>query len=160
SRLAGIAASAEPRVVVSTRAFLARIAPLLAAVRALDGVPRIAIDDVAHGAWVPPRLGPASLAFLQYTSGSTGRPRGVMVSHGNLLANQRVIQERTGHHSDRTVFAGWLPLYHDMGLIGNVLQSAYLGIPCYLMSPLDFVKRPVAWLEAISRYGVTTSGGP
>jgi acyl-CoA synthetase (AMP-forming)/AMP-acid ligase II len=123
-------------------------------------VPRLAIDDLAICAWTRPRLGPASLAFLQYTSGSTGKPRGVMVSHGNLLANERVIQERTGHDSDRTVFAGWLPLYHDMGLIGNVLQSAYLGIPCYLMSPLDFVKRPMVWLEAISRYRVTTSGGP
>lgn len=159
-RLAGIVASAAPAVVVSTRAFLARIEPMLAAVGALDGVPRLAIDDLATCAWTPPRLGPASLAFLQYTSGSTGRPRGVMVSHGNLLANERVIQERTGHHPDRTLFAGWLPLYHDMGLIGNVLQSAYLGIPCYLMSPLDFVKRPLVWLEAISRYRVTTSGGP
>ena len=159
-RLAGIVASAAPRVVVSTRAFLARIEPMLAAVRALAGVPRLAIDDLASHAWALPRLGPASLAFLQYTSGSTGRPRGVMVRHGNLLANEQVIQQRTGHDSDRTVFAGWLPLYHDMGLIGNVLHSAYLGIPCYLMSPLDFVKRPVAWLEAISRYRVTTSGGP
>ena len=159
-RLAGIVASARPRVVVSTRAFLARIEPMLAGVGALAGVPRLAIDDLASHAWIPPRLGPESLAFLQYTSGSTGRPRGVMVRHGNLLANQRVIQERTGHHPDRTVFAGWLPLYHDMGLIGNVLQSAYLGIACYLMSPLDFVKRPLVWLEAISRYRVTTSGGP
>jgi acyl-CoA synthetase (AMP-forming)/AMP-acid ligase II len=159
-RLAGIVASAAPRVVVSTRAFLARIEPMLAAVGALAGVPRLAIDDLATCAWAPPCLGPAALAFLQYTSGSTGRPRGVMVRHGNLLANERVIRTRTGHHPDRTVFAGWLPLYHDMGLIGNVLQSAYLGIPCYLMSPLDFVKRPVVWLEAISRYRVTTSGGP
>jgi acyl-CoA synthetase (AMP-forming)/AMP-acid ligase II len=160
ARLDGIAANAAPRVVLSTRAFLARVEPLLAGMRALAGVPRVANDDLPTCAWAPPRLGPASLAFLQYTSGSTGRPRGVMVAHGNLLANERVIQERTGHDSDRTVFAGWLPLYHDMGLIGNVLQSAYLGIPCYLMSPLDFMKRPVVWLEVIARYRVTTSGGP
>ncbi|HSR98520.1 MAG TPA: fatty acyl-AMP ligase [Kofleriaceae bacterium] len=159
-RLAGIVAGARPAVVVSTRAFLARIEPMLARIDGLAGVPRLAIDDLAAHAWTLPRLGPGSLAFLQYTSGSTGRPRGVMVSHGNLMANERVIQERTGHHPDRTVFAGWLPLYHDMGLIGNVLQSAYLGIPCYLMSPLDFVKRPLVWLEAITRYRVTTSGGP
>jgi len=160
ARLGGIAASARPRVVLSTRSFLARIEPMLAAVRALDGVPRLAIDDLASRAWTPPRLDAASLAFLQYTSGSTGRPRGVMVRHGNLLANERMIRDRTGHDAERTVFAGWLPLYHDMGLIGNVLQSAYLGVPCYLLSALDFVKRPVAWLEAISRYRVTTSGGP
>ena len=159
-RLSGIVASCAPRAVLSTRAFLSRIEPLLARVGELAGVPRVAIDDLPIRAWTPPRLDAASLAFLQYTSGSTGRPRGVMVRHGNLLANERVIQERTGHTTERTIFAGWLPLYHDMGLIGNVLQSAYLGIPCYLMSPLDFVKRPAMWLEAIARYRATTSGGP
>jgi acyl-CoA synthetase (AMP-forming)/AMP-acid ligase II len=159
-RLAGIVASCAPRAVLSTRAFLSRIEPLLARVGGLAGVPRVAIDDLPIRAWTTPRLDASSLAFLQYTSGSTGRPRGVMVRHGNLLANERVIQERTGHTTERTIFAGWLPLYHDMGLIGNVLQSAYLGIPCYLMSPLDFVKRPAMWLEAIARHRATTSGGP
>jgi acyl-CoA synthetase (AMP-forming)/AMP-acid ligase II len=159
-RLAAIAASSQPRVVVSTRAFLDRLEPVLRSIPALAELPRLVIDNLASRAWTPPPFEPSSLAFLQYTSGSTGRPRGVMVSHGNLLANERVIRERTGHDPDRTVFAGWLPLYHDMGLIGNVLQSAYLGVPCYLMSPLDFIKRPSMWLDAITRYRVTTSGGP
>lgn len=99
------------------------------------------------------------LAFLQYTSGSTGIPKGVMVSHGNLLHNQKIIQQGF-QHSDQTVFVGWLPLYHDMGLIGNVLQPLHLGIPSVLMSPTAFIVKPLRWLQAITRYRATTSGGP
>ncbi len=100
-----------------------------------------------------------TLAFLQYTSGSTGTPKGVMVSHENLLHNQRMIQEAFGHGEHTTVL-GWLPLYHDMGLIGNVLQPLYLGRPCVLMSPVHFMQKPFRWLSAISRYRATTSGAP
>lgn len=100
-----------------------------------------------------------TLAFLQYTSGSTGSPKGVMVSHENLLHNQRMIQQAFGHNEETTVL-GWLPLYHDMGLIGNVLQPLYLGRPCVLMSPIHFMQKPFRWLSAISRYRATTSGAP
>lgn len=100
-----------------------------------------------------------TLAFLQYTSGSTSRPKGVMVSHSNILHNQKLI-EKAFEHNSQTVFAGWLPLFHDMGLIGNVLQPIYLGIPCVLMPPVAFLQSPVRWLKAISKYGATTSGGP
>lgn len=109
--------------------------------------------------WRPPALGPDSLAFLQYTSGSTGDPKGVMVSHGNLLANQESIRQAFGHSEHSTV-VGWLPLYHDMGLIGNVLQPLYVGSRAVLMSPLDFLEKPVRWLRAISSYRAATSGGP
>lgn len=109
--------------------------------------------------WVPPVLTPDSLAFLQYTSGSTGDPKGVMVSHGNLMANQKIIQ-KAFDHTQETVVAGWLPLYHDMGLIGNVLQPLYLGATAVLMSPLAFLEQPVRWLQAISKFRATTSGGP
>ncbi|MCA9708989.1 MAG: amino acid adenylation domain-containing protein, partial [Myxococcales bacterium] len=91
--------------------------------------------------------------------GSTSQPRGVMVTHDNLLQNERMIREAFGHDDD-TVFVSWLPLYHDMGLIGGVLQPLYLGVPCYLMSPLSFLQRPIRWLEAITRFRGTTSGGP
>lgn len=100
-----------------------------------------------------------TLALLQYTSGSTSRPKGVMVSHGNILHNQKLI-EKAFEHSSQTVYAGWLPLFHDMGLISNVLQPIYLGIPCVLMPPVAFLQSPVRWLKAISKYGATTSGGP
>jgi amino acid adenylation domain-containing protein len=109
--------------------------------------------------WRPPVLEPASLAFLQYTSGSTGDPKGVMVSHGNLIANQEAIRQSFGHTEQSTV-VGWLPLYHDMGLIGNILQPLYVGSTAVLMPPLAFLEKPVRWLRAISAYGATTSGGP
>jgi acyl-CoA synthetase (AMP-forming)/AMP-acid ligase II len=109
--------------------------------------------------WKEPELSESTLAFLQYTSGSTGSPRGVMVSHGNLLHNEAMIKD-SFRHDDRTVVVGWLPVYHDMGLIGNVLQPLYLGRPCILLSPLDFLQRPALWLEAVGRYRATTSGGP
>jgi acyl-CoA synthetase (AMP-forming)/AMP-acid ligase II len=82
-----------------------------------------------------------------------------MVSHGNLLHNQKMIQAGF-QHTEKTIIVGWLPLYHDMGLIGNVLQPLYLGVRCILMSPVAFLQRPIRWLEAISRYQGTTSGGP
>lgn len=109
--------------------------------------------------WQNPAVTAQTLAFLQYTSGSTGSPKGVMVSHENLLHNQRMIQEAFGHNQNTTVL-GWLPLYHDMGLIGNILQPLYLGRPCVLMSPIHFMQKPFRWLSAISRYRATTSGAP
>lgn len=99
------------------------------------------------------------LSFIQYTSGSTGEPKGVMVSHENVVSNQQMIKE-VFQHSSSTVFAGWLPLHHDMGLVGNVLQPIYLGISCYLMPPIAFIQKPIRWLKMISKYQATTSGGP
>jgi len=109
--------------------------------------------------WWPVAVGPERLAFLQYTSGSTGDPHGVMVSHGNLLANQALIKE-SFDHSESSTLVGWLPLYHDMGLIGNILQPLYVGATAVLMSPMAFLERPVRWLRAISKYRAHTSGGP
>jgi len=109
--------------------------------------------------WQTPDLTGDHLAFLQFTSGSTGKPKGVCVSHRAILQNQRMIQDAFGHDTS-SVGVGWLPLFHDMGLIGNVLQPLYLGSYSVLMSPLDFVQKPVRWLQAVSRYGATTSGGP
>ncbi|GAB4133605.1 MAG: fatty acyl-AMP ligase [Cyanobacteria bacterium J069] len=115
---------------------------------------RAAADD-----WIKPDLSPDTLAFLQYTSGSTGQPKGVMVTHGCLWENQKMLHDAF-RHTEASVGVGWLPLFHDMGLIGNVLYSLYAGSMCVLMSPIAFVQKPVRWLEAIARYGATTSGGP
>ena len=110
-------------------------------------------------AWQEQDLNHDTLAFLQYTSGSTGLPKGVMVSHGNLLHNEALIKKAFQHDNESIIF-GWLPLFHDMGLIGNILQPLYIGRPCILMSPIAFIQKPLRWLSAISRYKVTSSGGP
>ncbi|HEY0783595.1 MAG TPA: AMP-binding protein, partial [Thermoanaerobaculia bacterium] len=106
-----------------------------------------------------PATSPETLAFLQYTSGSTSSPKGVRVHHSHLLAMERVIARVFGQ-DERSVVVSWLPLYHDMGLIGNLLQPLYSGGQCVLMSPVSFLRRPRRWLEAIGRYQATTSGGP
>lgn len=102
---------------------------------------------------------PDSVALLQYTSGSTGDPKGVMLTHRNLLHNSQYIQRWCGHSTDSRMLV-WLPPYHDMGLIAGILQPVYVGMPGTLMSPISFLEKPVRWLEAVSRYGATTSGGP
>lgn len=109
--------------------------------------------------WQAPNIDSQTLAFLQYTSGSTGTPKGVMLSHGNLLHNAAITYELMGH-SPESCFVSWLPAYHDMGLIGGILQPLYGGFPCYLMAPATFLQQPYRWLKAISDYGGTTSGGP
>lgn len=111
----------------------------------------------ADGLSVYPNL--QSTAFIQYTSGSTGSPKGVIITHENIIVNQRMIKSGFGHDRN-TVGVNWLPLYHDMGLIGNLLQPLYLGITCVHLSPIDFVQKPIRWLKLISDYGATTSGGP
>jgi 1-acyl-sn-glycerol-3-phosphate acyltransferase len=102
---------------------------------------------------------PDSLALLQYTSGSTGTPKGVMLSHANLLANVRAMGRSIGVRAD-DAFVSWLPLYHDMGLIGACLGTLYHGVPLHLMSPLHFIARPARWLRAIHERGGTLSAAP
>jgi amino acid adenylation domain-containing protein/non-ribosomal peptide synthase protein (TIGR01720 family) len=113
------------------------------------------------GNWVEPELHAHDIAFLQYTSGSTALPKGVQVSHGTLVANEVLIRRGFGIDlNPNDVIVSWLPLYHDMGLIGGLLQPIFSGVPCVLMSPAYFLGRPLRWLEAISEYGGTISGGP
>lgn len=106
-----------------------------------------------------PAISENILALLQYTSGSTGDPKGVMVTHANLLSNIRAMGEAIRVSAD-DVFISWLPLYHDMGLIGAWLGSLYFGIPSVIMSPLSFLTKPRRWLQAIYKYGGTLSAAP
>ena len=109
------------------------------------------------------RAGPidpqSDVMFLQYSSGSTGQPKGVMVSHANLLHNSAAIQQAFGN-TEQTVAVSWLPAYHDMGLVADMLQPIYAGYTQVFMSPFDFIARPLRWLEAISRYQASLSGAP
>ncbi|MBL4671352.1 MAG: fatty acyl-AMP ligase [Arenicella sp.] len=120
----------------------------------LDGVDISFADD-----WQSPNIDGDTVAFVQYTSGSTGNPKGVVVTHRNLMSNQQMLAEAF-NHSESTIIVSWLPVFHDMGLIGNLLQAFYVGIPCILMSPQAFIAYQIRWLEAISKYKATTSGAP
>jgi len=108
---------------------------------------------------VPVERANDDLALLQYTSGSTGNPKGVMLSHAQLLANLRAMGRAVGA-GPLDVFASWLPLYHDMGLIGAWMGSLYYGMHLVLMSPLAFLARPVRWLRAVSAHRATISAAP
>ena len=161
-RLDLLIADARARFALTTE-FIRSMADALAEQSTQLGKLRwLATDEAgedAAAAWKDPGATPETIAFIQYTSGSTGSPRGVMLTHGNLLHNSAAIHQRFEHTANsRGVI--WLPPYHDMGLIGGVLQPLCGGFPVVLMSPLDFLKRPMRWLEAISRHRATTSGGP
>ncbi len=117
------------------------------------------IPDVLAERWNEPAIAANALATLQYTSGSTSQPKGVMLSHANLLANIRAIHQAFGlHGEDSGVF--WLPMYHDMGLVGGVLVPAFAGLTAVFISPATAVQNPITWLAAISKYRATISGGP
>ncbi len=162
TRLQGIVLDSQAKFALTTTSILGAIAKSFSEETSLTSLHCIATDDIPVDPgmdWHAPSLAQDALAFLQYTSGSTGAPKGVMVSHGNLMHNSAAIQQYFGHTSDSQGVI-WLPLYHDMGLIGGVLQPLYSGFPVTLMSPVDFLQKPIRWLQAISRYQATTSGGP
>jgi acyl-CoA synthetase (AMP-forming)/AMP-acid ligase II len=119
--------------------------------------PTVARETPASTA--PSPTAPHQTALLQYTSGSTGYPRGVIVSHANLMHNSGLIADACGHEPGHTI-AGWLPLFHDMGLIGLVLQAAFSGARCVFMAPERFLMRPWLWLQMISDYKVRSSPAP
>lgn len=128
----------------------------------LIGVQLLGTDDPACGdlkKWRRPKLDNTSLGILQYTSGSTGSPKGVMLTHHNLVANSELI--RHAFDPDPSAIGmSWLPTYHDMGLVGGVLMPLYIGRACVLMSPMTFLQRPARWLQGISKYKISISGGP
>jgi 1-acyl-sn-glycerol-3-phosphate acyltransferase len=158
-RQAGILSNAET-VALLTVPEAKPLARLLSAqVEALRSVLTVAELAAGGGTYVRPTVQADDLALLQYTSGSTGSPKGVMLTHANLLANLQAMGQ-AAQITSTDVFVSWLPLYHDMGLIGAWLGSVYYAYPLVLMSPLAFLARPARWLWTIHTHRGTLSAGP
>jgi acyl-CoA synthetase (AMP-forming)/AMP-acid ligase II len=160
-RIRSVASDARPRVALAPRATLGRIGARLAEAPDLRSLRWLAVENetARPDDWSAPGARAEDLAVLQYTSGSMAAPRGVMLSHANLLHNAAQIQQRFEIGPDsRGVI--WLPPYHDMGLVGGVLEGIWADFPTALMAPVTFLQRPRRWLEAITRTAGTISGGP
>jgi acyl transferase domain-containing protein/acyl-CoA synthetase (AMP-forming)/AMP-acid ligase II/pimeloyl-ACP methyl ester carboxylesterase len=161
-RLLSIVNDAGAKFALTTKSLVEGISTRFIEQSGSNGVIFVATDSISIDLapqWKQPNLQPDDLAFLQYTSGSTGTPKGVMVSHGNLMANSAAIEccfQNTSEH----IVASWLPPYHDMGLIGCIIQPMYVGLSMYMMAPVSFLQRPFRWLEVISKYRVSVSGAP
>jgi acyl-CoA synthetase (AMP-forming)/AMP-acid ligase II len=149
-------------VALTTSSILSKIERLFAQAPELQAMRWLVTDNVTGSTarkWQDPSASSATLALLQYTSGSTAVPKGVMVSHGNLLHNSAYLTQALELTPD-SVSVTWLPAFHDMGLSNGIIQPLYTGGRCFLMSPQSFLQWPVRWLQAISRYQATVSGGP
>jgi len=159
ARLTGIAADSQARCVLTSAALSRAMSAGPGQFGDAEVIAVDAVDASLADAWTPFEPADDDIAFLQYTSGSTSAPKGVMVSHGNLMANEAAMTHSMGVWPDDK-FVCWAPLYHDMGLIGGMLLPLYNSIPLVLTSPGYFLERPVRWLELISRHRATHSGGP
>ena len=162
SRLQAIVADAQATVVLTSTQILSNAKRLFAHAPELEALHWLATDDLEGGevgSWQEHAVTRETLAFLQYTSGSTAAPKGVMLTHGNLLHNASLMY-RHFEITSESRGVSWLPLYHDMGLIGMVLQAIYAGGETTIMSPVAFLQRPIRWLQAISSTRATISGGP
>ncbi len=163
TRLETIVSNSEPKIVLTTRALLDSPKSIFHQHEgALANLLVISTDDITLDLSVgdlPIEITARMPVILQYTSGSTAFPKGVTLTHGNIVHNTAAIERNFPlDTSSSTVF--WLPPYHDMGLIGGILQPLCTGFPVTLMSPVAFLQRPARWLRAISRYRATCSGGP
>lgn len=158
--LAAIARDAIPLGVLTSASVGAALPALTANAPELSRLRIMVTDDVCGDqAWRPAVAVPESIALLQYTSGSTSAPKGVALTHRNLMSNSELIFRSFGHSRESRGVV-WLPPYHDLGLIGGIIQPLYGGFPVRLMAPADFLREPLRWLEEISRTRATTSGGP
>jgi acyl-CoA synthetase (AMP-forming)/AMP-acid ligase II len=160
-RLKAIVADAGARFAIATTATRQRLQPDPGDTSAFTALTWIDADAVGIPVSESPPISSAGqrVALLQYTSGSTGTPRGVMVTHDNLVCNSALITEASGLRAGETI-AGWLPLFHDMGLIGFVLQAAYSGAHCVFMAPERFLMQPWLWLQMMSDYRACGSAAP
>jgi acyl-CoA synthetase (AMP-forming)/AMP-acid ligase II len=161
-RTVAIVRDAGAHLIVTTESMVPNLQAVVQDVRLTDGAtPAVIAANGAGSEAAEDRIDctPDDIAFLQYTSGSTAHPKGVMVAHENISNNLQHIFREFGSNRPN-VLVNWLPEYHDMGLIGGILAPLYGGWPTVLMSPGEFVQRPVRWLELITKYGATISGGP
>lgn len=161
-RIQAISDDADAKVALSVRAVIDRVEGMLADSPNLQEIAWVASEEVPDeyaGDWVVPDIRSDDVALLQYTSGSTGSPKGVMLTHHNLISNCELICHAFEMHIDSSGLS-WLPTYHDMGLLGGVLNPVFSGRTNTIMSPMAFLTKPIRWLKAIAKYGVTVSGGP
>ncbi|HEY0066838.1 MAG TPA: AMP-binding protein, partial [Flavisolibacter sp.] len=160
ARFINLMEDAGVSLILSTSDLEAQVQQVLSGYLQTSGIELIATEAIQAGEAGSPRGNSKSeIAFIQYTSGSTGRPKGVVVTRGNLMHNEWLIQDTFGCDSSSVIFS-WLPFHHDMGLIGNILHTIYVGCTCVLMSPYHFMQKPRRWLEGITKYKATHSGGP
>lgn len=162
ARLENILKDCNSSLALSTAQDIAEIERHVNRDSVLQRVTWLATDRVSPheaDAWTEPDSSLNTIAFLQYTSGSTSIPKGVAVSHGNLLHNQAMLQHAFKTTENSTIVS-WLPIFHDMGLIGQMLHAFYIGANCVFMSPMSFLQKPARWLRAISEYRADISGGP
>ena len=162
ARLQAIATDAQATLALTTSTTLVRVSQMFASDPALRSLRWLATDDLkleTVAEWQEPQLKSETLAFLQYTSGSTGTPKGVMLTHENLLYNAQLVYEAC-EHTPAEKYMSWLPTFHDMGFMAGILQPLHGGFPVTLMSSSAFLQSPVRWLQAITRYRSTVSGGP
>jgi acyl-CoA synthetase (AMP-forming)/AMP-acid ligase II len=158
-----IAADCTPRLALTSAAFFVGTRQDVIARLVEQGMRWVVVDDGAQdglaGEVALPRPRPDDVAFLQYTSGSTSAPKGVVVSHGNLLHMTEMMRSVFGS-ARQSACVGWLPVYHDLGLIGNLLHSAYVGALCVLMAPTAFMTRPLNWIRAVHEFRAEVTCAP
>jgi 8-amino-7-oxononanoate synthase len=162
ARIGAISDDAQASVAISQTSVINSSKKWIKESPGLQRIPWLSTESVAAefaNDWVKPKSSLDDLGLIQYTSGSTGSPKGVMLSHRNLIANCRMIT-RAFQTTREGSICSWLPLYHDMGLVGGILNPMYCGTEDNLMSPVAFLTRPIRWLRAISDYGSRASGGP
>jgi acyl-CoA synthetase (AMP-forming)/AMP-acid ligase II/acyl carrier protein len=159
-RLLCLARDCSPRLLLTTRQPEPSLGPdLLGAVAPGHCLCTDTIETSSSPLGRLPAVNPCGIAFLQYTSGSTGNPRGVVVTHRNILVNEEAIRPNFGHTAE-SVVVSWVPVFHDMGLIGGVFQPLFAAIPGVFLAPAAFLQEPVRWLQAVTEYRATTTGGP
>ena len=161
NRMAGIIDDSSAHAILTNEYLLTSLQDDLSAFLNTDDILWLSVENtMSNDLEKLPLIESKQLAFLQYTSGSTGSPKGVMVSHENIISNQVAIQKACGHQPNQLVGGGWLPQFHDMGLIGHIMQPIFLGGRYIFISPIAFIQRPIRWLKLISKYQVNSSAAP